>query len=301
MAEAAQIRITADRRVGDTLGRVDVTLAQVDALRADLKPTLENAASITAHANEASAILFRRDALPAQLLGLTGAAKVTLGQTAETMTHCYSRLQFRGVVECFVVLFQPAGLHRLFSIPMQELTDRALDARSVLGAFASRFEQMIADCRTFSERVRLADSYLLHRALEAHHSDRISAAAAQFLSASGKARVGDVAAESGLSVRQFERGFMQQLGVSPKLFARIVRFEAALDRKARSSAKSWTEIANDLGYFDQMHMIHDFKVFTGGTPTLALAEIETLFHERLAAIQAGPSPAAADPDLDLII
>ena len=216
-------------------------------------------------------------------------------------THCHSRLRFRGVVECFVVLFQPAGLHRLFSIPMQELTDRALDARFVLGAFASRFEQMIADCRTFSERVRLADSYLLRRVLEAHHSDRISAAAAQFLSASGNARVGEVAAESGLSVRQFERDFMRQLGVSPKLFARIVRFEAALDRKARSSAKSWTEIANDLGYFDQMHMIHDFKVFTGGTPTLALAEIETLFRERLAAVQARPSPAAVDPDLDLII
>lgn len=216
-------------------------------------------------------------------------------------THCFSRLQFRGVVECFVVLFQPAGLHRLFSIPMQELTDRALDARSVLGAFASRFEQMIAGCRTFSERVRMADSYLLRRALEAHRAGRISAAASQFLSASGKVRIGDVAAESGLSVRQFERGFMQQLGVSPKLFARIVRFEAALDRKARSSATSWTEIANDLGYFDQMHMIHDFKIFTGGTPTLALAEIETLFHDRLAAIQAGPRPAAADPDLDLII
>ena len=85
MGEVAQFRSIADRRLGDTLGRVDMALAQVDALRADLKPTLENAASITSHANEASAILFRRDALPAQLLGLTGAAKVTLGQTAETM------------------------------------------------------------------------------------------------------------------------------------------------------------------------------------------------------------------------
>jgi len=85
MGEVAEIRKVADRRLGDTLGRVDAALVQVDALRADLKPTLENAASITAHANEASAILFRRDALPAQLLGLTAAAKVTLGQTAETM------------------------------------------------------------------------------------------------------------------------------------------------------------------------------------------------------------------------
>ena len=85
MGEVSEIRKTADRRLGDTLARVDAALAQVDALRADLKPTLENAASITAHVDDASAILLRRDALPAQILGVTAAAKVTLGQTAETM------------------------------------------------------------------------------------------------------------------------------------------------------------------------------------------------------------------------
>lgn len=85
MGEVAEIRLLTDRRVGDTLGRVDVALATANALHDDLKPTLENAAAITAQAKDASAILLRRDALPAQLLGLTAAAKVTLGQSAETM------------------------------------------------------------------------------------------------------------------------------------------------------------------------------------------------------------------------
>ena len=85
MGEVAEIRRAADRRVGDTLGRVDTALGTVNALHDDLKPTLDNAAAITAQAKDASAILLRRDALPAQLLGLTAAAKVTLGQTAETM------------------------------------------------------------------------------------------------------------------------------------------------------------------------------------------------------------------------
>jgi ABC-type transporter Mla subunit MlaD len=85
MGEVAEIRVATDRRVGDTLGRVDAALATASALHDDLKPTLENAAAITAQAKDASSILFRRDALPAQLLGLTAAAKVTLGQTAETM------------------------------------------------------------------------------------------------------------------------------------------------------------------------------------------------------------------------
>lgn len=74
-----------DRRTGDGLTRVDRALGQLDHFRAALQPTLENAASITGHADEAAAILFRRDALPAQLLGLTAAGKVTLGETAQTM------------------------------------------------------------------------------------------------------------------------------------------------------------------------------------------------------------------------
>jgi ABC-type transporter Mla subunit MlaD len=85
MAEVSKIRVAADRRVGDTLGRVDTALEAVNALHNDLKPTLNNTAAITEQTKDASAILFRRDALPAQLLGLTAAAKVTLGQTAETM------------------------------------------------------------------------------------------------------------------------------------------------------------------------------------------------------------------------
>src|SRR5581483_6200241 len=77
--QIADFRDVADRRLGDTLARVDTALGTIDALRADLQPTIANAASITSHVNEASAILFRRDALPAQLLGVTAAAKVTLG------------------------------------------------------------------------------------------------------------------------------------------------------------------------------------------------------------------------------
>ncbi len=83
--QIAEIRNVADRRIGDTLTRVDRALLTIEGLRGDLQPALTNVREISTHANEASAILFRRDALPAQLLGLTAAAKVTLGQTATTM------------------------------------------------------------------------------------------------------------------------------------------------------------------------------------------------------------------------
>lgn len=72
-------------------------------------------------------------------------------------------------------------------------------------------------------------------------------------------RISALANDAGLSVRQFERDFLQQVGIRPKLYARIVRFEAALDSKARSFTKSWTNVAHQFGYYDQMHMVHDFE------------------------------------------
>jgi AraC-like DNA-binding protein len=77
---------------------------------------------------------------------------------------------------------------------------------------------------------------------------------------------------------------VQQVGVSPNLFARIARFEAALDRMARSPQGSWTEVAHRFGYYDQMHMVHDFSRFTGETPTRTLQHFEAAFEQQMTAI-----------------
>ena len=132
---------------------------------------------------------------------------------------------------------------------------------------------------------------------KAQRFDRISAAAAQILCAAGNARVAALASDAGLSMRQFERCFMQQVGVHPKLYARIVRFEAALDRKARSSTKSWTDVAHEFGYYDQMHMVHDFESLSGGTPTKILNEVEVVFRGEIEAIRSGLHSPNADGDL----
>jgi len=215
-------------------------------------------------------------------------------------THCRSRLRFQGAVECFVILFQPTGWHRLFPVPVHEITDRAYEAHSLLGSWVSRLERLLGDASDFRERVRIADEFLLPYSTGARPYDRISAAASQILHASGNARISELAREAGLSVRQFERCFLQQVGVHPKLYARIIRFEAALDSKARSGTKSWTEVAHEFGYYDQMHMVHDFEDSTGGAPTDVLKEVETLFRGQIDAIRSGRRTSVQD-GLELIV
>jgi AraC-like DNA-binding protein len=216
-------------------------------------------------------------------------------------THNRMQLHLQGNIECFVIMFQPGGLHRLFSIPMQELTDHSYEARSVLGPCVSELEQRLADCKTFEQRVRTADELLSRRAVSLASFQPISEAARRILASGGSKSITALAEEVGLSVRQFERSFAYQIGVRPKLYGRIARFEAALDSKARFATKSWTDVAHEFGYYDQMHMIHDFEDLAGDTPTTTLTHLEILFAEQISNLRSRSLSANTGADLRLVL
>ncbi len=200
-------------------------------------------------------------------------------------THRRVDLHLQGAIEDFAIFFQPDGVYRLFSIPMCELIDQAFEGHAVLGAFISQVYQRMGECESFEQRVSLLNELLLRRALDSSGFDGISAAANRILLGGGRVAITAAAEYSGVSIRQFERRFVERVGMRPKLFARIARFEAALDGKARFAARSWTDVAHKFGYYDQMHMVHDFAEFTGGTPTETLAQLEAVFGERLVKVR----------------
>jgi len=88
----------------------------------------------------------------------------------------------------------------------------------------------------------------------------------RFLLEHGALRVDDAAAGAGLSVRQFERRFAEHVGIPAKRYARIVRFNAALEAKRTAPRRAWADIAHEFGYYDQMHMVRDFERFAGESP-----------------------------------
>jgi AraC-like DNA-binding protein len=193
-------------------------------------------------------------------------------------THSRGELFISGRVDSFIIMFQPAALGLLFSLSAREFTDRGFDAESVVGPGIGCFHERLAECRSGEERVRVADRFLLQRVLDAGVLDGVSAAANQVIRRPGSVRIPAMADSAGLSLRQFERRFLQQVGMSPKLLARIARFEAALDCMARSQTQTWTEVAHRFGYYDQMHMVHEFAEFTGETPKDTLRNLGSVFH-----------------------
>ena len=82
----------------------------------------------------------------------------------------------------------------------------------------------------------------------------------------GTIRIDEIADHAALSVRQYERRFLEEVGLTPKLFARTTRFQRALDAKRFFPERSWLSIAHEFGYFDQMHMVRDFQRLGGDAP-----------------------------------
>jgi AraC-like DNA-binding protein len=216
-------------------------------------------------------------------------------------TYRRVELQLHGALESFVIMFQPGGMHRLFSLPMHELTDRDYEGHSVLGSFSSHVRERLGNAKSFEERVRLVDEALLRQSLRSPSFDGISAASHRIIRSGGRVGLAALADSAGLGMRQFERRFIQQVGMRPKLFARIARFEAALETKACFASRSWTDVAHDFGYYDQMHMIHDFAEFTGETPTETLTQLETVFVDKIKTMRSGGPSAAAVGNSRLIL
>lgn len=176
-------------------------------------------------------------------------------------------LVLRGRLEVFTIHFQPSGFFQLFGTPMQNFTDRAYEARSVLGASIREMEDRLAGAHNFIRRVAIASDFL-GRGVGAlkNRPDAVACTANQILVNRGVLRIPDAAARAGLSARQFERKFLERVGVTPRRYARIVRFQAALTAHL-NAGQTWTDVAHQLGYHDQMHMVHDFRLFSGESPT----------------------------------
>lgn len=194
-------------------------------------------------------------------------------------------LSISGRIDNFTIHFQPSGFNRLFGLPMTELTDAAHDARAVIGHQVSMLERELGDLPGFAERIQLVEKRLVQIVSRLDSPDPVAIAANSLFASHGMQRVSAMAAASGLSIRQFERRFLTQVGLPPKLYARIIKFNAVLDHKLRYPQQPWGRIANDHDYYDQMHFVHDCRDFTGQNPSRFLAHLGGLpeFHSFFAA------------------
>lgn len=181
------------------------------------------------------------------------------------------RLTLRGRVESLAIIFQPCGFHALFETPTNYLADISREGHAVLGKDISQLYEQLGNLRTFSERTDLLNAYFLQCLCKMKSCSPVCDALHR-LAARRDFAISDAVQQTGLSRRQFERQSLVYAGMPPNNVTRIARFNKALQLSRRASL-TWTEIAQEAGYYDHMHLVRDFHAFAGQSPTVTQREI----------------------------
>jgi AraC-like DNA-binding protein len=165
------------------------------------------------------------------------------------------------------VHFKPGGAFPFLGAPPGELADAHVDLETLWGPVARELRERLCSAATPTERFFLLEEALLSRLRRPpEHHGAVPVALDAFEPRGAVVRVRDVARCAGLSQRRFIQVFVAEVGMTPKLYCRVRRFQQARALVRKAAAPDWARVAVDCGYFDQSHLIRDFLAFSGLSP-----------------------------------
>jgi AraC-like DNA-binding protein len=170
------------------------------------------------------------------------------------------------------VHFRPGGAYPFFKLPSAELHNLHVGLDAIWGARAGEVRERLLAAKTPETKFSVLEEALLAAAggrLDRHPA--VAFALQEFQSRPHARRIAEVSAEVGLSARRFIDAFQKEVGLTPKLFCRVRRFQNVLQFIENQPEIDWIQIALDCGYYDQPHFIHDFRAFSGINPSTYLA------------------------------
>ena len=183
------------------------------------------------------------------------------------------------------VRFRPGAARMFFPIPADELHNSDIALGDAYPFEAGNWFEQLCEASEFGAQVALLERLLMEKLCTASPlHPAVEYGVRQFLRSPGTRTVAHVQSETGLSHTRFIHLFKQNVGVTPKLFCRIQRFRTVIQQVESARAINWAAIAIECGYFDQAHMIHDFRTFAGITPAM---------YHGSARVLARPSTASA--------
>lgn len=166
------------------------------------------------------------------------------------------------------VAFQPTGTYRLLNISMKQTVNNGIDATCFWGKEISEVLHALQNMNDYNEMIYAVTKFLEEKAnQQLKPAEPIDEVAIKMLDPLQTYTLEEWASMACLSLRQFERSFATRVGISPKMFIRIVRFEYAMKIKNIDNNKSWAQIALECGYTDSAHILKEFKAFAEFPPS----------------------------------
>ncbi|WP_345679290.1 AraC family transcriptional regulator [Yinghuangia aomiensis] len=172
------------------------------------------------------------------------------------------------------VSLTPLGARAVYAVPAAALAHQLVPLDELLGALAAESADRLRAATTWPARFTVLDELLLRAVAGSADRDpahrmraEVTGAWRRLVAARGRVRIDTVAAELGWSRRHLTDRFRGELGLSPKTFARVLRFEHAHDLATVRDPLPWADLASLCGYADQAHLAREWREFTGRSPT----------------------------------
>jgi AraC-like DNA-binding protein len=152
-------------------------------------------------------------------------------------------------------------------VGVNELTEQVTPLDLLWGRAGSQLCERIYEADTLSQKLALYQEELLKHVTGVPHYPRLQYALSKIDQPQGNVSVKWLATQTNLSQKQFERLFEHVVGMMPKRYLRLRRFQRLVSWLQRyGNAVNWTNLAATFGYYDHSHLVKDFRTFAGTTP-----------------------------------
>jgi AraC-like DNA-binding protein len=212
---------------------------------------------------------------PYGVLDPTGRSKPRyLGSFVAGLHESFALIESTGFAICLQFNLSLLGAYQFLGVPMNTLVNQTIELEDVLGHCAPRLTARLQNAADWETRFRLLDAFIADRVAKARPvSPAIGWAWRQLEDSGGLIDVRYLASELRCSHKHLITLFRREIGLPPKMLARIIRFNEVVTALKATDTPRWTEIAYRCGYYDQAHLIRDFREFAGSTPSEFLGRI----------------------------
>jgi len=177
-----------------------------------------------------------------------------------------------------VIAFKKGKAAPFFPFPMNEVADRVVDADLVWGRDFCDLRELLLETKDIEPRFAIAEEFLIRKFHSRMNLNPCVAFAVQEMTnGPDSISIARMNHQIGYSQKHFTEMFRKQVGITPKAYLKIMRFQKAVQTIDAAATVDWGQISQECGFFDQAHFINDFKHFSGFTPA-EYAEIQTNYQ-----------------------
>ncbi|HLT86712.1 MAG TPA: helix-turn-helix transcriptional regulator [Sphingobacterium sp.] len=189
------------------------------------------------------------------------------GAGGHPLSSHYS-MQIRQPIQLTICYFKASAFYQLFRIPIRLLNDDVIPLEEILGEQANPLKDRLANTPNLYSKKDLLDQFFLETLSRRQLSEPKGIAFLEqvILQKGGNIRLDVLLQETDLSLRSVERLFWEYVGMSPKQFCKVIRFNQAFLLRKNNPHISWQEIVFHCGYYDQSHYISEFRSYMGVSP-----------------------------------